>query len=142
VKMKIVVLWAYRIIYCAALALLFVVLIRRLPLGESLRRFEVPLFYVFVASVVLAVVPVIAFLRSPEWLSWATTAFLSIMFIWYGWFSLGAPFVLHELHTFDPVEAAREINSHRVQALAGTVGVVGFIMLLPILRHFNRHKSA
>lgn len=137
-KMKIVALWTYRVLYCAALALLFAVLIRRLPLGESLRSFEIPLFYVFVASVVLAAVPGIAFARSPEWMSWAATLFLSIMFIWYGWFSLGAPFVLHELHTFDPIEAAREVNSYRTQALSGTVGIVGFFMLLPILRHFNR----
>ena len=138
--MKIAALWMYRILYCAALALLLVVLLRRLPIGESLRSFEVPLFYVFVVSVVLAAVPGIAFVRSPEWMSWVTALLLSFMFIWYGWFSLGAPFVLHELHTFDPVEAAKEVNSYRTQALSGTVGIVGFFLLLPILRHFNRPK--
>ncbi|MFZ0731017.1 MAG: hypothetical protein WAM79_01710 [Candidatus Sulfotelmatobacter sp.] len=134
--MKVTAFWIYRILYCAALALLFVVLVRRLPIGESLRRFEVPLYYALVASVMLALVPGIAFRRIPEWASWAMTLFLSIMFIWWGWFSLGAPFVLHELHTFDPVEAAREVNSYRTQALSGTVGTVCFFMLLPVLRHW------
>ncbi len=125
---------AYRIFYCAGLALIFAVLIHRLPLSQSLRTFEVPLYYLFIASVVLAVVPATAFWRSPEWMSWAATLLLSIMFIWYGWFSLGAPFVLHELHTFDPVEAAREVSSYQAQALLGTVGIVGFFLLLPVLR--------
>jgi hypothetical protein len=136
--MKIVALWTYRVLYCAALCLLLFVLLRRLPIGESLRSFEVPLYYAFIASVVLAILPGIAFARSPEWLSWASALFLSAMFIWYGWFSLGAPFALHELHTLDQVEAAREVNSYRTQALSGTVGIVGFFMFLPIVRHRNR----
>jgi hypothetical protein len=140
-KMKIVALWAYRVLYFTALALLFIVLIRRLPLGESLRSFEVPLIYVFMASVALAVIPGIVFVRSPEWMSWAATLFLSVMFIWFAWFSLGAPFVLHELHTFDPVEAAKEVNSYRTQSLSATVVIVGFFLLLPALRHYSRKAT-
>jgi hypothetical protein len=39
---------------------------------------------------------------------WAATAMVCAFFTWYAWYSLEAPFVLHEVHTFDPAKAAAE----------------------------------
>src|SRR6478736_5466623 len=114
---KTIALWTYRGLYCAFLGLLLVGLLFRLPIGESLRPFEHPLFYLFIGSVVLAIFSAIAFARIPEWLIWSVTLLLSVLFVWYAWFSLGAPAVLHELHTFDPVETAKEIRAFRTRSL-------------------------
>lgn len=135
-------LWIYRVIYCAALCLLLVVLLLRLPIGESLRPFEIPLFYAFIASVALALITAAAFTHVPEWLSWAATLLMCALFVWYLWFSLGAPAVLHELHTFDPVEAAREIRANRNRSLIATAIMLGFFMFLPVLHHFNQRRKS
>lgn len=133
-----IILWTYRVVYCALAGLLLVVLLRRLPIGESLRPFEIPLFWTLIASLAIGLYSAAAFTRIPEWLSWTATFLVCALFVWYTWFSSGAPFVLHELHTFDPVEAANEIRAYRDQALIGTAIMLGFFMLLPVLHHFNQ----
>lgn len=138
---KTIALWTYRVIYCSVVALLLVVLIYRLPIGESLRPFEIPLFCAFIASAALALFTAAAFTRITEWLSWTATLLLCVLFIWYQWFSLGAPSVLHELHTFDPVEAAKEIRAYRNRSLIETATTLGFFMLLPVLHHFTRRRK-
>jgi len=135
------VLWTYRVVYCAFLTLLLVVLLHRLPIGESLRPFEIPLFWALIASLALGLYSATAFTRIPEWLSWAATFLVCALLVWYTWFSLGAPFVLHELHTFNSVEAAKEIRTHRDQSFIATAIMLGFFMLLPVLHHFNQRRS-
>ena len=61
-------LWIYRGLYCAFLGLYLVGLLLRLPIGESLRPFEHPLFYAFIGSIAFAIFSAIAFTRTPEWL--------------------------------------------------------------------------
>jgi hypothetical protein len=138
---KTIVEWIYRGIYCAFLGLVFVSLLLRLPIGESLRPFEIPLFYAFLASLALALFSAVAFSHVPEWLSWVAALLVCVLFVWYGWFSLGAPFVLHELHTFDPVEAAKESRAYRNSSLIGTAIMIGFLMFLPVFRHFSRRQK-
>jgi len=134
-------LWVYRGLYCAFLGVIFVGFLLRLPIGESLRPFEHTLFYAFIASIAFAIFSAIAFTRIPEWLIWCATLILSALFVWYGWFMQGAPFVLHELHTFDPVEAAKEVRSFRNRSLVGTAIMLGFFLCLPVFRRLRAHKS-
>lgn len=139
---KSIALWAYRGIYCAVLGFLFVGLLFRLPVGESLRPFEHPLFYAFIGSDALAVFSAIAFTRLPVWLMWSATLLLSLLFIWWGWFMQGAPFVLHELHTFDPVEAAKEVHAFKTRSLIETAIMLGFFVCLPLLHQFGRPRKS
>jgi len=138
---KTIALWTYRVIYCSVVALLLVFLIYRLPIDGWLRPFEIPLFYVFIVSAALALFTAAAFTRLPEWLSWTATLLLCVLFIWYQWFSLDAPSVLHELHTFDPVEGAKEIRAYRNHSLIVTAAALGFFMLLPVLHHVTRRRK-
>ena len=104
--------------------------------------FEHPLFYAFIGSIAFAIFSAIVFRSIPERLIWCATLLLSALFIWYGWFSQGAPFVLHELHTFDPVEAAKEIRSFRNGSLIGTATLLGCFVCLPVFHQFvGRLKS-
>lgn len=138
--MKTIVMSIYRVIYCSLLGVLFVGLLRRLPIGESLRSFEIPLYYAFIASVALSFLYGVAFEKRPEWQSWAVTAFLCAMFIWYTWFSLSAPFVLHELHTVDPAEAVREISRYQIKSEIATALAIIWFMSLPTILHWKRRR--
>ena len=139
---KTIALWVYRGLYCAFFSVHLVGLLLRLPIGESLRPFEHPLFYAFIASVAFAIFSAIAFTRIPEWLIWCATLMLSALFVWYGWFMQGAPFVLHELHTFDPVEAAKEIRSFRDRSLVGTAIMLGFLLCLPVFHRLRAPRNS
>lgn len=139
---KTVALWIYRGLYCAFLGLYFVGLVLRLPVGDSLLPFEHPVFYAFIGSIAFAIFSAIAFTRIPEWLIWCATLLLSFLFVWYLWFMQGAPFVLHELHTFDPVEAAKEVQTLRIRSLISTAIMLGFFACLPVFHHFRRPRKS
>jgi hypothetical protein len=132
---KTIALSVYRGLYCAFLGVVLVGLLLRQPIGESLRPFEHPLFYAFIGSIAFAIFSAMAFRRIPERLIWCATLLLSALFVWYGWFSQGAPFVLHELHTFDLSESAKEIRSFRNGSLVGTATLLGFFVCLPVFHH-------
>lgn len=135
-------LWTYRGLYCAFLGVYLVGLLLRLPIGESLRPFEHPLFFAFIASIAFAIFAAIAFTRIPEWLNWSATLVLSALFVWHLWFMQGAPFVLHELHTFDPGEAAKEVRSFRTRSLVGTTIMLIFFLCLPVLYRLRARRKA
>jgi hypothetical protein len=110
--------------------------------GQSLLPFEHLLFYALIGSIAFAIFSAIAFTRISGWLIWCATLTLSALFIWYLWFMQGAPFVLHELHTFDPVEAAKEVDAFRTRSLIGTAIMLSFFGCLPVLHYFNRPRGS
>jgi hypothetical protein len=44
--------------------------------------------------------------------------------------------VLHETHTFDPVQAAAEFSRYRAHAVIGNVILVLWLISLPLVRQF------
>jgi hypothetical protein len=119
-----------------------VALLFRLPVGESLRPFEHPPFYAFIGSVALATFSAIAFTRLPAWSILSATLLLSVLFVWWGWFMQGAPLVLHELHTFDPGDAAKEVATFRMHSIITTAIMLAFFVLLPLFHHLGRRRSS
>jgi hypothetical protein len=65
---------------------------------------------------------------------WALTAAFEALFVWYAWYSLASPFVIHEVHSFDPALVSHEITMHYWKAggLFGTLFV--WFLSLPIVR--------
>jgi hypothetical protein len=141
-------LWSYRVLYCLIVGLQLAIILSRfrygaapwLLHGQSVALVESLLSFAFIGSLVLAIFCAIRFLRAPEWLSWSATSLMSALLVWYSWFSLDSPFVLHELHTFDPVRAAKEIRAYQNHSLIETMIVVGFFVSLPLIHHFRRQK--
>lgn len=62
-------------------------------------------------------------------------------FTWYSWFSMSAPFRLHELHSFDPLEIRKEITRHYYAAIPMFVLLASVYGILPLiaLRRAREH---
>ena len=80
----------------------------------------------------LALVIGFAKIRPPVF--WSLVLIWLALFVWYGWFSPAAPFVLHESHSLDPASAENERQAHNL--LAGGLFIVLslWFLSLPITR--------
>lgn len=128
-------LFVYRIVYAVPLLLILVNVLRSSSL-EKASKLEITLLGFFIVMLALGIFTAVALPR----ISLSLVVFIAVslcgLFAWYGWYSVAAPFVLHELHTFDPVEAAAEIRQHRISSCLGYSVFALWLMALPLVRHF------
>lgn len=73
---------------------------------------------------------------------WALVLGWEILFVWYAWFSPVAPFVSHEVHSFDAAAAAREAVAHSVKAgFLFSVLFVWFLSLPFVREKFGNRRN-
>jgi hypothetical protein len=131
-----VILLIYRIIYGAFLIMFLLGTLRRdTPWGAAAISEIIP-FWLFVCALVFGIFAAFAFQRITRLLMWLGIILLCGLLTWFGWWSQGTPFALHELHTFDPVEAAAEVRSHNMRTGIGYAILLIWLMSLPVTRHF------
>lgn len=69
---------------------------------------------------------------------WGSSLAWCLMFTWYAWFcTSSSPFIVHELHTLDPLQAALEVR--RFYAISVTVYVLLLVWFLsfPLLQQLG-----
>jgi len=128
-------LFVYRIVYAVPLLLILINALRSSSL-EASSKLEIALFGFFIATLALGVFTTLALPHISLSLVVIIAVSLCGLFAWYGWYSVAAPFVLRELHTFDPVEAAAEIRQHRISSCLEYSVFALWLMTLPLVRHF------
>jgi hypothetical protein len=125
---------AYRFLYGAILAVILVGLLKRTPLGQTASMSEGVLYWLLICALVFGIFAIIAFRRVAAPLIWTGILLLCVLFAWYGWYSTAAPFVQHETHTFDPMQATAEASRYRTYADVGYAILVVWLVSLPIIR--------
>jgi len=133
-----ILIWIYRIL---TLALLFIFA------ANAVNRFvalsfagEVGLCLFIAANVLLFLVVLGTWvkIRMASPIVWSATIFWCLLFIWWAWIERqSSPFILHELHTFDPEEARLEINHFRLQAVLGFSILLIWFAIFPLLQRYS-----
>ncbi len=134
-------LTAYRIVYGLVLIVF---------LGNVLKPdyFAMESTYVSALLVAAAVslcgvfILLLRFFRIGPAVFWGFVLVWEALFVWYAWFSPAAPFVLHELHTFDASAIARERTIHHVRAIALFTVLFAWFLSLPIIRLIYKTSSS
>ena len=129
--------WIYRLL---TLFLLFVFA------GNMVTRFvalslagEVGRYLFLAANVVLFLVVLTTGLklRVPSNIIWAATITWYLLFSWWSWIETqSSPFILHELHTFDPEAARLEIRNFHFQAVCTFSILLIWFASFPILQKY------
>jgi hypothetical protein len=138
--------WVYRVMY---MVLLIVCGTRVLPLEVSWRALAVAVYPIsFLALLFLVLLTGITH-RPFRWSTWAITATWCFAFSWYAWRSGGSPFVIHELHTLYPGQAAVEIKEYYRVSIPLFVLFVFWFLSFPVVHglesasnHFTRSRRA
>jgi hypothetical protein len=137
-----VMLFIYRFIYGASLIMLFVASLSRESQGSAGGTSEIILFWLFACALVFGIFASFAFQRIAGSLMWLGIILLCGLLTWFGFWSRSAPFVLHELHTFDPAKAVGEIRSHNVRAGSGHAALLIWLLSLPIVHSVHQKRTA
>ena len=138
-----VVLLIYRIIYGA-----FSGLILAGALTEVIRywgvsaKSQILFLCLFACAAAFPLLATFVFRRATAPLLWAGIVLFCAFFAWYGWYSLPAPFVQHELHTFDSGQAAVESSRFRMKAEVTYGIIVVWFVTLPLVRQFLARAKA
>jgi hypothetical protein len=103
---------------------------------------EIILFWLFACALVFGIFAAFAFQRIARSLMWLGIILLCGLLTWFGFWSRGAPFVLHELHTFDPAKAVAEFRSHNVRAGIGYATLLIWLLSLPIVHSVHQKRIA
>ena len=138
-----VLVWIYRVL---TLFLLFVFAM------NAINRF-VPLsmagqaggYFLVGANVVLFVVVLTTGLRLkvPSSIVWATTVGWCLLFSWWAWVETqSSPFILHELHTFDPEAARQEIRHFQFQAVCAFCVLLIWFASFPLLQKYSSRRNS
>ena len=132
-------LLVYRIAYGVSLAVILAAVAQEIR-GGAVGGISVLLpTCLFACALAAAIFATFAFRRLGQSRLWILTLMLAGLFTWYGWFGPGAPFILHEIHTFDPAAAAAEISRYRLQGLAVNAILLLWFVSLPIVRRLSRN---
>jgi hypothetical protein len=134
-------LLVYRIIYGVSLAAILAAVAQEIRLGEAGGVSVILLTCLFACALAAAICATFAFRRFAVSLLWLLSLLLVALFTWYGWFSPSAPFVLHEVHTFDPAAAAAEAGHYRIQALVVYAILLLWFISLPVVRRLSRNSA-
>jgi hypothetical protein len=125
----------YRVIYGASSALILVVVVMEVIRYSGVVAIpQILLFYMFASSAAFELLAIFLFLRVSVLLLWIGTVLFCGFFAWYGWWSLPAPFVHHEIHTFDPSAALHERHMHNLMAGCIFAALCFWFLSLPIVR--------
>jgi hypothetical protein len=73
---------------------------------------------------------------------WSLVLLWEALFVWYAWFSPAAPFVLHEMHTFDATAGALESKAHYIKAGLVFVVLFAWFLSLPVARLIHGKSTA
>ena len=129
----------YRIIYGVSLAAILAAVAQEILGGVVGGISALVPTCLFACTLGAAFFATFAFRRLGLSLLWVLTVMLSGLFTWYGWFGPGAPFILHEVNTFDPAAATHEISRYRLQGLAVNAILLFWFVSLPIVRRLSRN---
>lgn len=122
-----------------SLAIVFGSLVYWAPGVVRMGGFSV-LVNVFVLAVGVAVLIGVAYFSTLRFASCSVKVSLAVyllwiaVFTWLGWFGLSAPLRLHEIHFFDPVQAAAERARFFLGAAVAYGLLVAFFSIWPILK--------
>lgn len=124
----------YKTAYGAYLALVLAVLAKQIYLREKLSMPEIIPLCLYAFAVMFALIAVVTLERISARLVWTGTLSLYALFTWYSWYSLEAPFQLHEVHSFDAAAIGHERLMHYL--LAGPIFALLSVWLLslPIIK--------
>jgi hypothetical protein len=124
----------YRIVYALALSVFLANVVNGIRLSRGTGELELLLLFAAGASLVANLYLVLSFNRSPAWLFWLAAISWCILFAWYAWYSQAAPFVGHEAHSLDPMQATAESGRHRLFATGLFVLLTAWFISLPFVR--------
>jgi hypothetical protein len=134
-----ILVWIYRVL---TLFFLFIfaanAIYRFVPLSLA---GEIGRYLFVVANVALFLIVLIAGLTPKVSMKvvWTATFVWCLLFSWWAWIETqSSPFILHELHTFDPVAAAAEIEHFRVQAACWFSILLVWFLGFPV---FQKHSQ-
>jgi hypothetical protein len=73
---------------------------------------------------------------------WGSTFFWCLLFCWWAWIERqSSPFILHELHTFDPEEARQEIRHFQFLAVPAFSVLLGWFASFPFLQRYASSRN-
>lgn len=132
-------LLCYRGLYGLTLAVLLASVIRQIRL-DATTKVDTLLTFLLAFTLLVAISATIALPRFRISVLWICVLLLGILFTWYGWYSSNSPFVLHELHTFDPILAVNEKSRHNMHAIEIYASFLLWFISLPVVGQiFRRH---
>ena len=135
--MKKAMLLLYRVVYGAFSALILAIAVTQvIRYSDVMAKSQTLLLSLFACAAAFMLFATFVFRRLTVPLLWTGTVVLCGLFAWYGWYSLAAPFVQHETHTFDPVQAAAESSKFRMQSAVTFAIIVAWFATLPVVRQF------
>jgi hypothetical protein len=135
-------LTAYRIVYGFVLAVFLGNLVMTIYFGMNPPQVSA-LLVAAAVSLCCIFVLLVGFSHVRPAVFWGLVLLWEALFVWYAWFSPAAPFVPHEIHTFEANAAARESTAHYLKAGALFALLFAWFLSLPIARlRYHRRPAA
>ena len=134
--------WIYRSLYVLVLVVFLANGINRSPQDFGGEMVGVGLFLVSCLLLFGTVLMTGVRHRSSNGFIWAITLVWCFLFSWFAWLSPSSPFVIHEAHSLDAVQAEAEAGRYNAAAVAIFVLLLIWFLSFPFVqRYASGHRA-
>lgn len=132
----------YRVVYSVVAVIVLVGLLRTAFIREYGSATEILLTLLLACALLFAIVAAFVFTRIAPSVMLIGIVALCALIAWYGWYGPTTPFVQHELHTFDPANAAVESDRFRLYTGISYVVMTIWLLSLPFARMVWKNRTS